>query len=316
MKRASARSGHRIMAKKATIGSKHAIGGAVRQAAFDILAAARAALDNSARSDAVKIHDYRKAMKRWRAFLRLLESKIPAESKRLRRQARQLARELAGPRDAQSALDALHDIIKNAHPRSSSFLRVAARIEAHLQTDRKKQEASRLNDDLRARLIAGLNTATASVERWPLKSMRFEEILQQIAKTYRRARRATPKSWERAPPREVHRLRQRVIDHRYQMEILEPLWPRMGRTWIREAQRLREQLGKYQDLTVLAGLTAPRSSLARWRTPLLRRIERRQHEHLALAKRTALRMFAEPSKAFQRRFEALWKAGGGKIAQR
>ena len=58
------------------------------------------------------MHDFRKAMKRWRALLRLLEPLLAEEDKALRPQARDLARGLAHARDARAALDALEDTSK------------------------------------------------------------------------------------------------------------------------------------------------------------------------------------------------------------
>ena len=55
----------------------------------------------------------------------------------------------------------------------------------------------------------------------------------------------------------LHDLRRRVVAHRYQMELVEPLWPKFGKLWVAEAQRLRDRLGAFQDLSVLLGFTAP-----------------------------------------------------------
>src|SRR5262249_57307702 len=63
----------------------------------------QAAHETQAESDAVVVHGVRTAMKRWRAFLRLLEPFLDADATRLRVEARDLARGLAGARDAQSA---------------------------------------------------------------------------------------------------------------------------------------------------------------------------------------------------------------------
>jgi hypothetical protein len=95
------------------------------------------------------------------------------------------------------------------------------------------------------------------------------------------------------------------------MELVEPLWPRLGRTWIEEAQRLRNRLGQYQDLTVLTALTEPRQILAPWRSRLLPLIAQRQADHAETAERISGRLFAEPPKAFRKRMEALWSASGG-----
>ena len=100
------------MDAKLAVRPDHAVGDALVGVARDILAEARTAVDDEERADAQAVHDYRKAMKRWRALLRLIEPFIGEDGSRLRVEARDLARELAGARDAQSALDALADLGK------------------------------------------------------------------------------------------------------------------------------------------------------------------------------------------------------------
>ena len=86
---------------------------ALREFARDILAEADAALARRDATDAVAVHDFRKAMKRWRAFLRLMPPIVGPDAERLRLAARDLARELAEARDAHAALDALADLARN-----------------------------------------------------------------------------------------------------------------------------------------------------------------------------------------------------------
>jgi hypothetical protein len=95
------------------------------------------------------------------------------------------------------------------------------------------------------------------------------------------------------------------------MELMEPLWPRLGHVWIQEAQRLRDRLGRHHDLAVLAALTGAHQPLARWRTRLAPAIAARQADHIETAMRQAGRLFAEKPKAFCRRMIALWRASGG-----
>ena len=64
--------------------------------------------------------------------------------------------------------------------------------------------------------------------------------------TYKRARKAQPDDWGGAHADDLHELRRRVIEHRYQMELIEPVWPRFGRIWVDEAQRLRNRLGAFR----------------------------------------------------------------------
>ena len=141
---------------------------------------------------------------------------------------------------------------------------------------------------------------------WPLRRVGFAEIAGELAFGYRRARRAIPSDWKKAEANAVHELRQRVVEHRYQMEVVEPVWPRMVKLYVAETQRLRERLGSHQDLVVIAGMTAPHQPLARWRARLGPLIDQRKARHVAAAGRLAGRLFAEKPKAFRTRLEALW----------
>src|SRR5476649_108081 len=87
-------------------------GDGLAAAARSIIADARAALADPEHSDAEAVHEVRKALKRWRALLRLLARPLGEQADAMRSEARELMRALAGARDAQSALDALADLRK------------------------------------------------------------------------------------------------------------------------------------------------------------------------------------------------------------
>jgi CHAD domain-containing protein len=296
------------MSDKPAIRPDAAVGDALKAAARDILAEALAALDDPEKSDAVAVHDYRKAMKRWRALLRLVAPFIGAEGERLRVEARDLARELAGARDAQSALDALADLKDPEETLSKTSRRTLRR---RIEEIRQAAEETTLTEATRGMLRASVTTANLSVGTWPLEQIGFSEVAGELAAHYRRARQAAPADWFAAGAENLHRLRQRVVVHRYQMELVEPLWPRLTKLWIAEAQRLRERLGSHHDLTILAGLMAPHQPLARWRSRLTPLIAAREASHAARAGRIAGRLFAEKPKAFRRRLEALWESDDG-----
>jgi hypothetical protein len=92
------------------------------------------------------------------------------------------------------------------------------------------------------------------------------------------------------------------------MDLIVYLWPRLGKVWAEEAQRLRNQLGACQDLVVLTHFTAPHQPLAPWRSRLQPVIEARHAAHIKTAARLAGRLFAEKPKAFSQRISALWSA--------
>ena len=282
-----------------------AVGEALGAVARDILAEARAAIENPGKSEAEAVHDFRRAMKRWRALLRLFEPFVGPDGRRLRDEARDLARGLSGARDAQSALDALADLDKHGlslSPRSVAGLR------QRIEQIRRSAETS-LNADMRLRLASALDRAEATVERWPLHLVTFDNVADQLTRFYREARKLIPEDWTAADAEELHELRKLVVIHRYQMDIVEPLWPRFARMWTGEAQRLRDRLGKHQDMLMLASLTGPHRPLVRWRSRLAPAIAERRAVYVAAADRIAGRLFVEKPSTFRRRLDAMWRAG-------
>jgi CHAD domain-containing protein len=283
-----------------------AIGPALRAIAANILAKARVVLTDPELTNQTAVHDFRRAMKQWRALMRLLEPFI-ADADSWRREARDHARSLAHARDGAAALNAFDGLadkgIVALSPRSNATVR--GRIEAL----RGNEEQAVLTPALRDTILAWLDAAAAAVEQWPLDPFDFSAIAAQLADSYRNARRRIPTDWALADAVDLHALRQRVVELRYQMELVEPLWPRFGRMWTEEAERLRERLGRCQDLEVLKRFTAPHQPLARWRSRLTPACAERSAALAQRAARIAHRLFAEKPKAFRRRLEALWEQG-------
>jgi CHAD domain-containing protein len=283
-----------------------AIGPALRAIAGNILAKARQALTDPERTNQAAVHDFRRAMKQWRALMRLLEPFIP-DADRWRREARDHARSLAHARDGAAALNAFDGLGEKGILLLST--RSNATVRGRIEALRGNEEQAVLTPALRETILAWLDAASAAVETWPLDPFDFSAIAAQLADSYRSARRRVPADWAAADAVDLHALRQRVVELRYQMELVEPLWPRFGRMWTDEAERLRERLGRCQDLEVLRGLTAPHQLLAHWRSRLTPACAERSAALAQRASRIAHRLFAEKPKAFRRRLEALWERG-------
>jgi CHAD domain-containing protein len=269
----------------------------------DIVASGRNPIETPDISDAVAVHDLRKALKRWRAILRLIAPTVGGEADQMRIAARDLAREMAAARDNRAAQEALADLGDGAPDLSA---RSRATLAERLAQRGASAEATSLTPERRARIGEMWTQAAVAVERWPLQSFGRTEAAEQLAASYRRVCAAIPEDWSDANPEALHRFRQRVVEHRYQMELADPLWPKLMRLWVSEAQRLRDRLGAYQDLVILQRLTEPHQPLASWRSQLAPLIVERQAVHVAAAKRLAGRLFAEKSKAFRQRLTSLW----------
>jgi CHAD domain-containing protein len=280
-------------------------GDSLAAAARSIIADARTALADPELSDAEAVHEVRKALKRWRALMRLLARPLGEAAEQMRVEARELMRALSGARDAQSTLDAVTDLRKEEMQLSETSM---ATIRGRLTELKNAAEQTSFTKEMRERLTRYLDFATLSLDRWPLKAIDFDTVADALTVTYRRARQLLPDTWPEAEAEHLHDLRRRVVEHRHQMDLVEHLWPRLGQVWAEEAQRLRNRLGACQDLAVLAGFTAPHQPLAPWRSRLTAVVEARRAAHLKAAARLAGRLFAEKPKAFRRRIAALYSA--------
>jgi CHAD domain-containing protein len=291
--------------RKPALQPSDAIGPAVRAIAEHVLAGARAVVTDPELSSQDAVHEFRRAMKEWRALMRLLAPFIP-DAERWRVEARDHARSLAHARDGQAALNAFDDVLKRGLVVSE---RTQETMRDRIETLRGSEERAVLTPDLQTTIITWIDAASAAVEAWSLDPFDFSAIAAQLAAGYRRARRRMPPDWTLASDADLHEFRQRVVDHRYQMEIVEPLWPRFGKMWTEEAERLRDRLGKCQDLAVLERFTGPHQPLAHWRARLTPACAERRLQLTHRAARIARRLFAERPKAFRHRLEKLWEDG-------
>jgi CHAD domain-containing protein len=291
------------MGNKPALQPSAAIGTAVRAIGRHILANARTTILDPERSNQEAVHHFRRAMKEWRALMRLMEPFIP-DAARWRHDARAHARSLGHARDGAAALNAFDSLIDKGMVLSE---RSAATIRGRIETLRDSEEQAVLTPTLHDAIVAWIDTAAAAVELWPLDPFDFSSIAAQLADAYRSARKRIPPDWSLASADDLHGLRQRVVDLRYQMELIEPLWPRFGRMWTEEAERLRGRLGQCQDLEVLKRLTGPHQPLAHWRAKLTPSASERSADLAQRAARIAVRLFAEKPKAFRHRLEMLWE---------
>ncbi len=181
------------------------------------------------------VHDVRKALKDYRALLRLIPT---AEAKAARTAASQIARTLSAARDlkaAQDALEALRDarLIGRAEATAAAGL-----LAAEIPPDAALPE--------RDTVSAFLETARAALADGLAAAAREADVLAGIAKGYRRAR----KSPDWSLPVAIHELRKRVVIHRYQMSFI-AAFAGTGAGRARKAQRLRDVLGLHQDIEAL-----------------------------------------------------------------
>ena len=227
-------------------------------AAIARAAIADATRDADGQSEAELIHDVRQAMKRWRALLRLFEPILGEEGVRLRHEARDLARRLAGARDAQAAIDAIDDLGEDYAALSPRSL---ATVKARIEELRTTAETATHTSGAHERLRAALTQTADAIDQWPLDKVDFHDLAESLTEGYRRARLAIPDDWtsrRRSPARVAPARRGASLPDGNRRTAVAAF----HEVWVGETQRLRDRLGQHQDLAVLSRLTA---ALSRWR---------------------------------------------------
>lgn len=179
------------------------------------------------------VHDARKAMKQYRALLRL----IPGDdAKAERRRTAEVARQLSGARDQVAARDALDVMAKGG------FLLACDQSDAEGVLG---EDAAEDGGEHRATLGGFLVSARAALADTLAAQARQADVPKGLVKAYRQARRAPFDT-----PEDMHEARKRVVTHRYQMSFLADAFGH-GAKRARAAQRLRDLLGAYQDIETL-----------------------------------------------------------------
>ncbi len=196
--------------------------------------------------DEKAVHETRKALKRLRALIRLLEKRLGPEAfEREDAALRGTAARLAEARDAEVLLATLDRLVKR-NERKLSGRRGVLRLRRRLLAEQRR---TRVDELTRARLLVELRVMRARVVLWRLPERGGIELIEpglkrcygEGRKRYRRVARGKGEQ-----VRAMHEWRKRVKDLRYAAELLG------RRPLARRADELGELLGEDHDLALLA----------------------------------------------------------------
>ena len=203
------------------------------------------------------IHEARRAMRRARAILQMLRPALGEHYATLARPLRDAGAALSPLRDAQAVIEAVEQLAKCQPP----LLAPNAHAALMLRLRRRRSAACRHQADVLDRVDVLLAAARTAVVSWAGDAS-DADVLKGLRRGYARAARALRRA-RRDPAAHLHRWRQRVREHRLQLELLHPAWPEVIGAQVGEARRLARLLGAERDLQLLLAL------FARLRTPLV-----------------------------------------------
>ncbi len=295
--------------------------------------------NGAGRTSAEAVHETRKAIKRLRATMRLLEGELGAKrAERERGLLRDVAKRLAGTRDAEVMVQTLDGLMER-HPRKLGRRRALAELRGHLERERAAATARTEHDAAaRAEALAELRSLRARVAGWRLTDRSAGRLagpgLERIYRAGRdgrergseaRKRRSKARGRKsvarasRSEARALHRWRKHVKDLRYALEAIDVKAGGAkgsgggkgpgGRVaaLAKRADGLGETLGEEHDLMLLAELARrhkPLKRRPRARRRLLKTIAKRRAKLRAEALREGGRLFERKPKRFVKRVKA------------
>lgn len=258
------------------------------------------------------VHETRKALKRLRGLMRLLEGEIGrGRAKRERAVLRAAGRRLAGARDAEVLVVTLEGLMAR-RPRRLGGRRAVAELRGDLRRERDRA-AARVREDVasRAQVARELGQLRARVGAWRLEGGRAKRLTEPGLKhIYRKGREGRARAKGRgASPGALHRWRKDVKDLRYALEAVDGGDKRSGRIGklAQRADRLGEQLGEEHDLAMLEQRVRAHKPLKRRRRArkaLLKEIGGRRKKLRKRALRAGRELYEEKPRRFVRRVRA------------
>ncbi|WP_226703478.1 CHAD domain-containing protein [Microbulbifer elongatus] len=208
------------------------------------------------------IHSIRKHGKKMRALVRLTRN-TDSRSKALYRlenaRYRHINLQLSTSRDATSLYHALRDQLG-----ADRFPGTAAYLQSRIPEDK--------GDELEQAELQ-LREGMAHIENWDLARLKWGDIERGYCRSYRRARKASKRAFQRETDEAFHTLRKRAKDQWYHSRLLKKRYPKTVGKRVADLKKLSSALGDWRDLRLLCHFVALHGSdnpdMAKERIPLL-----------------------------------------------
>jgi CHAD domain-containing protein len=255
------------------------------------------------------VHDARKSFKRVRAVLRLVRDEIGQTRYRETNIVyRDASRYLSKMRDSAVMAATLENLIVHYADdvAEGTFANTIDRIMVqHAENCRRILEEGSVLDDV-ATLVGNHRPA---LEAMPIDDESFRVIQLGLERVYARGQRTMAQAYATGLPGAFHDWRKRVKYLRYQMRILESLWPVTIGTLATELDALSDLLGEEHDLFELGELAHNTPELfddAQRATLLQTLIDRRRTELQLTSRLPGSRIYIETPQAFATRLADYW----------
>jgi CHAD domain-containing protein len=257
------------------------------------------------------VHEARKSLKKARASMRLLRPALKAATYQgLNTALRDAARPLSAARDSKVLLDTLRTLTDRfGEPARALRLQGLKHLlnerRAHVTRDVLRANGTALGHSRRL-----LRESRTTLDRSRVPRDDWNTIGAGFKRVYAGGRRALAAARTTQQPDDFHEWRKQVKYLRYQLEVLEPLWPGMIGELADQVHKLADYLGDEHDLSVLRDTVLANQTVFRddaTQSALLALIDRCQSELREKALLLGSRLYEEKPQAFVSRFGQYWR---------
>lgn len=283
-----------------------------RKISSDILDKSLQALSKRSPSHQGKgVHEARKGFKQVRGVIRLIRYQLGDKLYRDENQVfRDAGRPLSAVRDADVLIETLDGLIRHFEDQvnEESF----QKLRRELVSRRKKiRKQILVRDGVMPKVARSAREAKKRIKQWSNFDENWKFLGKGIRQVYDRGKQEMQRSLSNGSDENLHEWRKSVKYLRYQLEILEGIWPPVIGNTATELHKLADALGTDHDLAVLRNLVHEECAdfcEGTEKELLLGLIHQRRMELQDEAKFIGQRVYAETGKEFRRRLKDYWNA--------
>jgi CHAD domain-containing protein len=249
------------------------------------------------------IHNVRTTIKRLRALLRLIrpvvgETFFNRENTRLR----MAGRRLAVARDAEVARETLKNLSVSGKPEKKAVAAALADLESKTESGTDLEKAlSDTKEDLKA--------TRRNLEQLPLVSGEWEVVGAGLQEVYRQSRKRMNTALQDRRDEAFHKWRIRVKNLFYELELLEPVWPKRMDKMTARLSKLQDKIGLDHDIAVLKAFlrkTPEKFGGTEVVDRVIRHLEGKSQKLRSAAEPLGEKIFAEKPRRFARKLGRHW----------
>jgi CHAD domain-containing protein len=228
---------------------KHIEGELVGIARRQLRRGTEALKQRDARTLGTCVHEARRSVKKARAIVTTLRDAGADVTRKERRRLRKASRQLSGLRDSAAIVDTF-DRLRKRYPKrlAEHTYGILRRV---LLEARERQEECARHDGVLERVANQLDKTRAHAKRWEVPDLDVRALIDVVAVSYRRSRRAMKRARRTHLSATLHGWRKELKTTWYQLRLVKPL-ARGVAPIVASLKRLETDLGEDHNLVVLA----------------------------------------------------------------